>query len=155
MQNRVIEISNYWAAVVRDTAEFQQIAIAENPEFNTLLECIYRVLKDGFIHEATDYGVSRWERILGLSYVEGTTLEERKVQVLTYLSLRRPYTMRVLKQILTSVLGENTFDLSVNNDTCTLHLSLVDSTHYDKIKTLLDKVLPQNLAVEINIQEGL
>ena len=38
MYNRIVAIENYWAAVIGKTDEFQQIAIAENPEFNKLTE---------------------------------------------------------------------------------------------------------------------
>lgn len=150
MNDRIIEIENYWTRVVRDTAEFQQIADAENPEFNTVLKCLYNILKDGFINDLTENGAMRWEKILGLPVAPDATLEERKVQILTYLSIRRPYTWRVLKQMLTGLLGEDKFEISLDNDTQTLTIDISNDvlSKLDQVKELSNRVIPQNLVVE-------
>lgn len=150
MNDRVIEIENYWTRVVRDTAEFQQIAHALNPELNKLLSCIYRILKDAFISDATEYGVSRWEKILELPVAPTATLEERKVAILTYLSIRRPYTMRILKNMLAAIMSEDEYTLNLNNDTSTLTVKLPDNAHRADVLLLMQRVLPQNL--ELNIE---
>lgn len=149
-EHRIVDISKYWIQIIRNTNEFKQIAIAENPEFNGLLDAIYRALKDGFILEATDYGVSRWEKILGLVVTEGMSLEDRKVQILTHLSVKLPYTWRVLKQMLTEYLGEGNFRMSIDNDTQTLHMSLTAGamSKTADIDQLLKRVLPENLVIE-------
>lgn len=149
-EHRIVDISKYWIQIIRNTNEFKQIAIAENPEFNGLLDAIYRALKDGFIIEATDYGVSRWEKILKLVVTEGMTLEDRKVQILNYLSVKLPYTWRVLKQMLTEYLGDGNFNMSIDNDTETFTLSLTAGamSKTDEIDQLLKRVLPENLVIK-------
>ena len=149
-ERRIVDISKYWIQIIRNTNEFKQIAIAENPEFNGLLDAIYRALKDGFILEATDYGVSRWEKILGLVVTEGMTLEDRKVQILTHLSVKLPYTWRVLKQMLTEYLGDGNFRMSIDNDTQRFHMSLTSGamSKLNEIDQLLKRVLPENLVVK-------
>ena len=151
MNDRIVEIEKYWTSVVRDTAEFQQLAHALNSEFNRILGCIYRILKDAFITDATEYGVSRWEKILELPVNPSATLEERKVQILTYLSIRRPYTIRVLKQMLTGLLGEGNFEVYIDNDAQTLTIVLVSTVESmrEKIDELCARVIPQNLVIEI------
>lgn len=152
MNDRVIEIEKYWVRVVRDTGEFQQIALAENPELNNLLGCIRRILQDAFINDATEYGVSRWERILELSVSPTATLEERKVGVLTYLSLRRPYTMRVLRSMLDASVGAGNYTLELINDTQTLHVTLTDSTIQQDVYYLMQRVIPQNLELKVEVE---
>ena len=149
-EHRIVDISKYWIQIIRNTNEFKQIAIAENPEFNGLLDAIYRALKDGFILEATDYGVSRWERLLKLVVTEDMTLDDRKVQILTYLSVKLPYTWRVLKQMLTEYLGEGNFRMSIDNDTQTFHMSLTAGamSKLNDIDQLLKRVLPTDLVIE-------
>ena len=150
MNDRIIEIENYWARVVRDTAEFQQIADAENPEFNTVLKCLYNILKDGFINDLTENGAMRWEKILALPVSSTATLEERKVQILTYLSIRRPYTIRILRKMLSAIMGEGNHKLNINNDTSTLTIALASTvdTMREKIDELCTRVIPQNLVIE-------
>lgn len=149
MNDRVIEIENYWTRIVRDTAEFQQIAATENPELNALLQCLYNILKDGFINDLTEYGVSRWEKILELPVASTATLDERKVVILTYLSVRRPYTIRILKNMLSAVMGEGNYSLNINNDTSTLSITLVDEKYRADVLLLAQRVLPQNLILNI------
>lgn len=154
MNERIIEIENYWTRIVRDTAEFQQIAATENPELNTVLECLYRILKEAFINDLTEYGAARWEKILELPVIANATLEERKVAILTYLSVRRPYTIRVLRNMLSAIMGEDNYTLNINNDTSVLTLTLADEKYYADVHTLMQRVLPQELELNIIGRRG-
>lgn len=151
MLNRTVAIENYWARVVRDTTEFQQIALAENPEFNRLLGCIHRILQDAFINDATEYGVGRWESILGLHPSPTSTREQRKIAILTFLSVRRPYTMRVLEDMLTAAIGEGNFKMNLVNDTQTLHVAVNAGTNVDDVYYLIQRVVPQNLDLKLEV----
>lgn len=148
MENkRIVDINIYWAEIVRDTAQFGQIAVAENPEFNRLSECIFRALEDSFIHSATEYGVSRWEKMLQIAPSSTDTLDDRKARVLTYLNLKLPYTWRVLKQLVEGVVGDEEYDITLNNDTQTLYIQ-IPASYLDAVQELVGRVIPMNLAVE-------
>ena len=151
MDSRIIAIENYWAAVVRETDEFQQVAIAENPEFNKLGECIKRVLQDSFIHDATEYGVGRWEKMLNIVPELTDTLEDRKIRVLTQLNVRLPYTWRVLKQMISSFVGEGNYEMNYINDYSKLIIKIkVDSdSQYYTVLNLLKNVVPENVIIDL------
>lgn len=155
MDNRIVAIENYWAAVVRDSAEFKQIASAENPEFNKLNECIRRMLEDTFINDATEYGVSRWETILKIVPDVNDTLEDRKIRILTQLNIRLPYTWRMLKQMITSFVGENNFTMKYFNDISKLkiRINVTSESQYSTVLTLLNNVVPQNIVVDLGYME--
>lgn len=147
---REVKIEEYWPLIVKNTAEFGQIAVAENPEFNNLAECIYRVLCDSFIDaDMTEYGVSRWEKMLGITPAEGSSLDDRKAAILTQLSVKIPYTWRVLKQMLVPILGgEDKFEMSLNNEMGELDIKFkipVSETPMEAIEQLMERVLPMNL----------
>lgn len=151
MNKRTVDISNYWITIVRDTAQFGQIAVAENPEFNMLAECIFNALEDTFIQSASEYGVKRWESMLQIAPSASDTLDERKARILTYLNLKLPYTWRVLKQLIEGVVGEGNVDMNLDNDTQTLHMNFnetVDSSISDDIDDLISRVVPMNLEVK-------
>lgn len=155
MDNRIVAIENYWAAVIRDSAEFKQIASAENPEFNKLNECIRRMLEDTFIKDATEYGVSRWETILKIVPDVNDTLEDRKIRILTQLNIRLPYTWRMLKQMITSFVGENNFTMKYFNDISKLdiRINVTSESQYNTVLTLLNNVVPQNIVVDLGYME--
>lgn len=146
---REVRIEEYWPLIVKNTAEFDQIAVAENPEFNNFLKCIYRALKDGFILEATEYGVERWEKMLGISPAAGSSLDDRKAAILNYLSVKTPYTWRVLKQMLVGILGEDKFVMEYINDEgkLVLHTDRVSDEILGTISDMLKRVLPMNIEV--------
>ncbi len=152
MDTRIIEIEKYWADVVRNTAEFQQIANAQNPELNTLAQCIQRILQDAFINDATEYGVERWEKMLKIAPALTDTLETRKVRILTYLSFKTPYTWRTLEQMIVSYVGENNYTMNYVNDTSvlTIRVRTDDINQFELIGTLLKEVLPQNIIVDLD-----
>lgn len=155
---RVVDISKYWIPIIRSTDEFKQIAGAENPEFNLLLGNIYNVQNEAFILESTEYGVSRWETILGIIPTENMTLDERKTQILNYLNIRRSYTIRTLRQMLAAIVGEGNFTLSLDNDTQTLYLSLAISltqVQVTSVKALMERVVPMNLVIEMTWENGM
>lgn len=151
-EQRVIDISKYWIPVIRKTANFQQIAAAENPEFNLLSEKLYDLEKDGFILTATESGVKQWEQILGLVTSDGMTLNERKAQILNYLNVKTAYTTRTLRQMLAAIVGDGNFNVKIDNETSTLHMSLTAGamSKTNDIDQLLKRVLPENLVIKYN-----
>ena len=146
---RQVTIEEYWPLIVKNTAEFGQIAVAENPEFNNLAACIYRVLKDSFIDaDMTEYGVSRWEKILKLVPAAGATLDDRKAAILTYLSIKLPYTWRVLKEMLTSIFGDNfVMQYITDEGKLILRTNNISDDKMQTIKVLLSNVLPKNIEI--------
>lgn len=151
MDTRIIEIEKYWTDVVRNTAEFQQIANAQNPEFNTLVSCIQRILQDAFINDATEYGVERWEKILKIAPALTDSLETRKIRILTYLSYKTPYTWRTVERMIVSYVGESNYTMNYNNDTSilTVRVRTNDINQIELIGTMLNEVLPQNIIVDL------
>lgn len=151
MENRIVEIEKYWTAVVRETDEFKQIAIAENPEFNALSDCIKRVLQDSFIHDATEYGVERWEKMLNIVPERTDTLDDRKIRVLTLLNVQLPYTWRILQQMIASFVGEDNYEMNYINDCSTLTIKIkVDSdSQCNTVLDLLKRVVPQNVVINL------
>lgn len=150
MSYRVVDIKDYWANVVAETLEFKAIADAENPEFNYLWEKIYGLVDEYFVKSATEYGVSRMEKILKIYPTATETLEQRKDVILWKLNLRLPYTMKFLKNILTSMVGEENRTVDFNNDTQTITIRIKDGlTDISQLKRDLDKMLPSELVLDL------
>lgn len=154
MEIRKVKIEEYWPLIVRGTEEFGQIAVAENPEFNQLAESVYRVLKESFIlpgedEHASEYGVSRWEKMLGLAVTPDMTLDDRKAAILTYMSIKLPYTWRVLKQMLTELLGEDNVHVSFDNETQVLSVGIASTVEHlrPQVDDLFTRVVPQNIEI--------
>lgn len=87
------KLINYLPYVVRDYAEFQGIAGAEQPEFENAWAAVDDLLNNQFITTAGNLGLSRWEKILGITPKGTDTLDDRRFRVLTRLNEELPYTL--------------------------------------------------------------
>lgn len=90
--------------------------------------------------------------MLNLAPYDTDTLEDRKIKVLTYLSLRLPYTWRVLEQMICSFVGEGNYSMSYINDfsKLTIRVKVDSATSYETIQTLLKNVLPQHIILDLD-----
>lgn len=68
------KLINYLPYVVRDYAEFQGITGAEQPEFENAWAAVDDLLNNQFIKTAGNLGLSRWEKILGIT-PKGTDMQ--------------------------------------------------------------------------------
>jgi hypothetical protein len=78
------------------------------------------------------------------------SLDDRKAAILTYLSVKLPYTWRVLKQMLVGLLGEGNFEMSLDNETQKITIALASTVEHlrGQVDSLIERVVPQNLVFE-------
>lgn len=152
MSYRVVDIKEYWSPVVAESLEFTLIADAENPEFNYLWEKIYGLVDEYFVKSATEYGVSRMEKILNIVPLATETLDERKDRLIWKLNLRIPYTIRFLKNLLASMVGEENREVEHDNDTQVLTVRIKEGLRdMTQLRKDLEKIIPQNLILELEV----
>lgn len=142
-------MDKYWTSVVKGIGEFQQIAIAENPEFNELSACLTRLLNDSFVKDATEYGVKRWESILNIIPNPNDTLDDRKVKILSLLNMTLPYTYKMLDGVIESILGAGNYKMYIREYTLTLETNFRSDNEYRDVRNLFEQVVPKNLIVKI------
>ena len=152
MSYRVVDIKEYWSPVVGESLEFTTIADAENPEFNYLWEKIYGLVDEYFVKSASEYGVRRMEKILNIVPLASETLDQRKTKITWKLNLKIPYTIRFLKNILATMVGEENREVEHDNDTRTLTIrikkGLWDMTQLEKD---LLKIIPADLILKLEV----
>ena len=81
---------DYLPPVLQGVREFGMIMDIEQEEISRLWGAIEAALNDQFIQVATEYGISRWESILGIVPKGTDTLDDRRFRTLTLLSDQRP-----------------------------------------------------------------
>ena len=83
INTKEVDLLSYWMPLLRKLYEFKQIAIAEEPELRYILEAIDRTLANMFIETADEYGIKRFEDMMGLFPEEGDSLETRRYNGMT------------------------------------------------------------------------
>ena len=91
------KLINYLPYVVRDYAEFQGITGAEQPEVETAWAAADDLLANQFIKTAGNLGLSRWEKILGITPKGTDTLDDRRFRVLARMKEALPSTLPQLR----------------------------------------------------------
>lgn len=147
---KLIDYLPLYAQVYRENATIME---AEQPEIDFLWESIENTFSDQFIHDATENGVSRWERILKISPKGTDTLDERKFRILARLNQELPYTLRKLDQVLTNLCGADGYSVKVNHSEYHIQvkLALSNESNYSDVEGILKKMLPANLTQSIEI----
>jgi hypothetical protein len=145
------KLINYLPYVVRDYAEFKGISEAEQPEFESAWGSSDDLLNNQFISTAGNLGLSRWEKILGITPKGTDTLEDRRFRILTRLNEELPYTLPQLRNILETLCGSGNYSAEVMEGTYQLivKIGLAAKNNFSDVESLLDRVVPQNLIVTL------
>lgn len=143
------KLINYLPYVVREFAEFQGITTGEQLEFELAWDSTQEVFDNQFIDTALDYGLKRWEKMLGI-FPKGTdTLETRRARIKTKLNNFAPYSFRVLVQMLTSIANGSPFEVTLDPGTYLLKITTHwgDEGKIESLAYLVKYIVPCNIAV--------
>lgn len=144
------KLINYLPYVVREFAEFQGITTGEQPEFELAWDSTQEVFDNQFIDTALDYGLKRWEKMLGI-FPKGTdTLETRRARIKTKLNNFAPYSFRVLVQMLTAIADGSPFEVTLDPGTYLLKITAHwgDEGKIESLAYLIKYIVPCNIAVD-------
>ena len=125
--------------------EFEQIASAEQPEFDQALQAVRAAPNDFYFETLSEYGCCRWEAILGIPGAESGTLEERRTRIRAAWDTELPYTYRWLAKWLASICGSDIPLPTIGG--YTLRVSLPVAADYPWILDDLRQRIPANLVI--------
>lgn len=74
-------MNSYYPQVIQAITEFQAIIDAEYPEFEGLADGVENVINDAYLLTMTEDRVKQWETMLGISPIEGSSVEDRRETV--------------------------------------------------------------------------
>ncbi len=143
-----VDLLSYWMPFLRKIRELREIAKAEEPELRYLLEDRERVLDNLFIETADEYGIRRFESMMGIVPNESDALEVRRLRVLSKWANDSLYTEPVLYRTLLSICGsEDAFEIvdRYKEYILELHTQLEAAGAFDMLLEILDEMLPCNL----------
>lgn len=126
---------------------------AETPEIRAIWAACEDCMNDQFIAEATENGVARREKILGITPYTTDTLDDRKFRLLAKYNEDTPYTRNRLKNMLTSLCGSDGYYVTflTNSFTVNVKVALAVKKQKDVIEELLERVLPYNMVFSVEL----
>ena len=110
---REVDLVSYLPEFMQSYTEPVAALEGENPEFDIMWKAVDRVLCNRFIATADEYGISRFEKMLGIHPANEDTLESRRSRVHSKWFNRIPYTWKTLLQKLIVLCSDtDVFDFS-------------------------------------------
>lgn len=150
---RDVDLVSYLPPFMMIYKELAAAFEAENPEFHIVWESVDKALKNRFVSAADEYGLSRFEKMLGISPAEGDSLDVRRSRIQNRWNNQVPFTLRVLASRLAELLGgEHNFSLHPDFDSA-YGLMVVVYSADDKldreIRYLLESIVPANVVIDV------
>ena len=145
---------DYLPEFLRNVREYKAILTdAVQPEVVELFQSIDNALNDQFIPDATEYGVSRWEKMLKINPKATQTLDERKFTILTMMNSQLPYTSKSLEKRLEVLCGKGEYSVELNaqNYTLKVRIALTSRSKYTDVENMLEKIVPANMIIDCSL----
>ena len=140
---RTIDLKEYLPDVLKDVQEMRAIMEAETPEVQAIWDACEDCMNDQFISEATENGVARREKMLGITPFATDTLDDRKLRLLSRYNENIPYTRKSLAALLESLCGAGGYILTITTATFTVNVKV--ALGVKKQETIISETLERIL----------
>lgn len=148
---REVNLVSYLPPFMQNYKETVAALEAENPEFAIIWKATDKVLYNHFISTADEYGLSRFEKLLGIFPTSDDTIESRRSRVQSKWFNTIPYTLTVLLQKLTVLCGDTSFIFTNNfkeGYTLTLVTDLELYGQVEELEYIINTMLPENIEID-------
>ena len=129
---------------------------SESLEFDFVAKRILKIYADKFILQASEYGISRYERILGIEPGKNESLEERRKRAYLLWNKKIRWTHRTFLKWLDVYLGKDNYKLYLDYDKygIEIEVTIKESLYFDleDLQRQVRDIIPANLTQFIRIR---
>lgn len=146
-------ILEYLPSAFRDVKEMQAHAAAEQPELTKLWQECDNVYNNQFLYTMNENGISRWEKMIGVSPMGTDTLEDRRFRIINRLNAQLPYSYKMLESHLLRMCGESGYLMRYDKDTWTLtiRIALTSRKQFDEVLDMVNQMIPMNIILDYDL----
>lgn len=153
---REVDLVNYYLPpFMQNYKESVETLNAEQPEFHLVWKAADRVLYNRFISTADEYGIARFEKILGIMPDKEASLESRRLSVQTAWISTAPYTIKTLINKMISLYGDDNFTVEMDfSNSYELNVVLKTNMYnqYKDLVNLLENTVPANIVINVRVE---
>lgn len=141
------KLQDYLPPVLLKTYEFPLLCKTEQPEFDRLNAAATAVLDAQFVTTAGERGIARYEKIFKITPMDTDTLDERRFRVLARINAQLPFSVRRLRQQLSTLCGEDGYRMEIDGGryTLTVKVALTAKRNQQAVEELLADIVPANM----------
>ena len=146
-------LRDYWPDYLKDIVELKELASTEQLEIYTITDLINNMSRDFSAFTLTEYGIKRWEKILGVDGKSADDMDSRRFRVISRILEQIPITKRTLYSQLETLCGADGFTMEINGAAymLTIKLALTKKSAFEDAKALVNRSAPANLICEVII----
>lgn len=141
------KLQDYLPPILLKTYEFPLLCKTEQPEIDRLHDAADAVLDAQFISTAGERGIERYEQIFSIVPQDTDTLDERRFRVLAKINAQLPFSIRRLRQQLSTLCGEDGYRMEIDGGryTLTVKVALTAKRNQQAVEELLADIVPANM----------
>ena len=136
---------------MKSFGEMKEIFKSVQIETDEMENGIRFVLNNAFIETADEYGIAKYEKVLGILPSDDDDLEVRRMRVKIRWNDYLPYTVATLREKLDTICGVGMYTLSMDLENYQIDVltQLVSPTILDEVTMLLEKILPAEMVYSV------
>lgn len=129
------------------------LTMAEQPEMVDSWGALDNAMNNQFILDATEYGISRLEKIMKIIPKANHSLDDRKFTVLARNNEQPPFTMRILVRQLETLCGEGEYSVSrdVDKKILKVRIALTSENKFNDVADLLERIVPADMIIDLDL----
>lgn len=141
------KLYDYLPMLMKSFGEMKEIFKSVQIETDEMAAGIEFVLDNSFIDTAGEYGISEYEKTLGILPADDDDLEVRRARVKIRWNDYLPYTVATLREKLDTICGVGMYQLTEDYENYFVAVStqITSDTVLDEVQLLLEKMLPANM----------
>lgn len=147
-----MSLIDYLPEFLQEIKEYKAIMNTENIEINKLKTQIENSKDEVSISNASEYGIKRYEKILGIKENTNLNLDERRLIVKNLFLNRAPYTIAWLRNKLESICGKDNYDVSIDYENFSINVQIgyLFEEATEELRKDLINIIPANLNLLVN-----
>lgn len=155
---RNVDLWKHLPPFLQDFREMCELVKTENSEFTLAAQEADSMVNELFIQTATDMGLKRFEKILGISPTKGDSLESRRSAIMTRWNDITPYTMTALKNKIIAIQGNEEVEIILSTNR-PYEIEIITNLEFpgqvNNLVYLIQTMIPCNLVIHsVNIIKG-
>ena len=142
---------DYLPMFVKSFGEMREIFRNVDLEMDEIQTDIEFLFDNAFIDSADEYGISEYEKVLGILPADGEDLEIRRARVKIRWNDYLPYTKWTLRDKLDTICGVGMYQLieDYENYYVSVRTQITSDTVLDEVQLLLEKILPAEMEFSV------
>lgn len=146
-----IDLAEYLPPFLREYKELRAVMETENPEFEIAWKAARRVLDNEFLETADEYGIERFEKLLGIIPSRDDTLESRRTRAYSRWFTELPYTLRMFARKLELMSGGSKFTITEDYEHYRVRVDtgLELFGQADELERLIEQMFPCNITADV------